>query len=112
MKDGAKYYDTDAARPSNVTNTDNRLIASATRLAIEPILAEYITRDQNGFLRGRSMLGNLVDIDEGMARAALQEQAAIALFFDFAAAFPSVEHAVLDAYFTSLGWPPLAKEHH
>ena len=94
--DGISIYDPASTRPLNVTNTDNRLIASATRLAIEPILAEYITRDQNGFLRGRSMLGNLVDIDEGMARAALQEQAAIALFFDFAAAFPSVEHAVLD----------------
>ena len=104
--DGVSIYDPASTRPLNVTNTDNRLIASATRLAIEPILAEYITRDQNGFLRGRSMLGNLVDIDEGMARAALQEQAAIALFFDFAVAFPSVEHAVLDAYFTSLGWPP------
>ena len=29
----------------------------------------------------------------------------VAVFFDFAAAFPSIEHALLFAYFQSLGWP-------
>ena len=49
------------ARPLNVTNCDNRLIASAVRIALEHKIAPTITQAQRGFLRGRSMLANVVD---------------------------------------------------
>jgi len=92
-------------RPLNVTNTDNRLLASATRLAIEPTLSTLITEDQRGFIGGRSMIANLVDVDEAVLEYALASNDAIALFYDFAAAFPSVEHRMLHVYFAALGWP-------
>ena len=59
-------------RPLNVTNTDNRLLASAIRIVIEPILEGLITEDQRGFLPSRSMLANLLDIDEAMLLGALK----------------------------------------
>ena len=51
------------------------------------------------------MLSNVIDIDECLTHAALEEEKAVAIFYDFAAAFPSVEHQMLFEYFVSLGWP-------
>ena len=51
------------------------------------------------------MLDNLFDVEEAMIVAAATEEGAAALFYDFAAAFPSVEHEVLFEYFSALGWP-------
>ena len=103
--DGLDIYEPGGVRPLNVTNTDNRLLASATRLAIEPTLGALITEDQRGFIGGRSMLANLVDIDEATVTYSLGSSDVIALFYDFAAAFPSVEHRLLHDYFAALGWP-------
>ena len=62
-------------RPINVVNCDNRLLANAVRLRIEPILAEWVSPDQRGFLPGRSMLANIMDIDEAMIfTTAIHEQ--------------------------------------
>ena len=60
---------------------------------------------QRGFIRGRSMLSNVVDVDEKMQHTSLCNDGGGALFFDFAAAFPSVSHDFLRAAFRSLGWP-------
>ena len=47
---GQDNFELDGVRPLNVTNTDNRLIASATRLAIEPTLGALISEDQRASL--------------------------------------------------------------
>ena len=105
LEDGTVFYDADSVRPLNVTNADNRLLASAVRLLIEPFVASRISPSQRGFIAGRSMLANLIDIDESMAFNAITEESAAALLFDFSAAFPSVEHELLHAQFAALGWP-------
>jgi hypothetical protein len=104
-EDGTVFYDADAVRPLNVTNADNRLLASAVRLFIEPFVAGRISSAQRGFIAGRSMLANLVDIDEAMAINAITEDSAAAVFLDFSAAFPSVEQEMMHEIFRALGWP-------
>jgi len=104
-EEGLEIYSADSVRPLNVCNTDNRILASATRRAIEPILAKNISILQRGFIGGRDMLDNLFDVEEAMIIAASTGEGATALFFDFAAAFPSVEHEVMFEYFSALGWP-------
>jgi len=103
--EGLEIYSPDSVRPLNVCNTDNRILASATRRAIEPILAKNITILQRGFIGGRDMLDNLFDVEEAMITASAKGVGATAIFFDFAAAFPSVEHEVMFEYFRPLGWP-------
>ena len=76
-------------RPLNITNTSNRLLANAVRLRIEPILERWITPMQRGFLSGRSMLANVVDVDEQMMISALEDNDPAAIFFDFEDASPS-----------------------
>ena len=105
LQDGTSYYEVDSVRPFNVTNSDNRLLASAVRLLVESWLSPRISPSQRGFITGRSMIANLIDIDEAMATTLLEDDAASAFFFDFAAAFPSVEQEMMHKLFESLGWP-------
>ena len=88
-EDGSDLYEPGGVRPLNVTNADNRILASATRLLLEPVLGPLITEDQRGFIQGRSMLGNIIDVDEAMLYTAAEDMEGMAFFFDFAAAFPS-----------------------
>ena len=57
------YYTAADVRPLVLVNTDNRLIASAMRIHLEPIFNTCISHHQRGFLKGRSMLANIVDIE-------------------------------------------------
>ena len=52
------------------------------------------------------MLSNILDVEEALGLAAVARCEALAVFYDFAAAFPSIEHALLFAYFSALEWPP------
>eukprot|EP00974_Lingulodinium_polyedra_P025634 2477097-Lingulodinium_polyedra.AAC.1 len=56
---GIAYTRAEDLRPLSIVNTDNRLVANALRLRIEPILAQAISEMQQGFLAGRSMLKNV-----------------------------------------------------
>ena len=102
MEDGTLVFDADSVRPLNVTNADNRLLASAVRHLIEPFVASRVIPSQRGFIAGRSMLANSVDLDEEMPTNALTTDDSATLLFDFAAAFPSAEHDLLHQIFESL----------
>jgi len=58
------FYEPGDTRPLAIVNTDNRLIASAYRILLEPLLESCISPDQRGFLPGRSILANVADIEE------------------------------------------------
>jgi len=105
-QDGGLFYDPEGTRPLNIVNADNRLLANAVRIRIEPILAKWISPQQRGFVGGRSMLANVIDVDEAMQHTALEEENGAAVFLDFAAAFPSVSHEFMLDLFADLGLPP------
>ena len=92
-------------RPLNVANTDNRLLANAVRLCVEGPLSEAVSLDQRGFVPGRSMLANVLDVDEAMQHVALSCSRGAAWFFDFKAAFPSVAHKFLLKVLGAAGLP-------
>ena len=92
-------------RPLSIGNADNRLIASAVQHRIEPILGRWVTKEQRGFINGRSMLANVVDIDESMQSASLEREQGVAIFLDFAAAFPSLSHKFIHVTLRELGIP-------
>ena len=51
------------------------------------------------------MLGNIIDVDEAMLYTAAADEDGMGFFFDFAAAFPSIEQEFFLRFFRSLGWP-------
>jgi len=100
-----EFFSGENTRPLALVNTDNRIMASAARLTWEPILSNYISLMQQGFLKGRQMLGNVIDIDFHSMRVSLTKPSGAVVFFDFKAAFPSVSHRFLRQSLHSIGLP-------
>ena len=103
---GTSYTLAGDLRPLSIVNTDNRLLASALRFRIEPLLEQALSDMQQGFLPGRSLLRNVVDIDARMREVALLCDHPAGIFFDFQAAFPSLSHTFLMKSLAGLGLPP------
>jgi len=85
----------DEARPINVANGDNRILANAVRYPMEEAMGRWVSHMQRGFLPGRSMLQNVLEMEHHMQLGSLRDPRAMAIFFDFQAAFPSVCHGFL-----------------
>ena len=99
------YFAPSSTRPLSLVNTDNRLIASSFRVLLEPLIEPLISKAQRGFLRGRQMLSNILDIDfESMKISLLHDKGALILF-DFEAAFPSVSQSFMMEMLHLLGLP-------
>ena len=102
------YYTAGGTRPLSIVNTDNRLIANAARLRWEGLLSGWITKNQQGFLNGRSILSNLIGLDTAAMHTALEGPNGAIIIFDFAAAFPSVSQEYLMETLRHIGLPPNA----
>jgi len=85
-----------ALRPLSLKNTDNKTIAGLTNNRLSPVLSKQSFWIQRGFIRGRSMLRNTLDLDTVMRLASFRTDLfPILVLFDFAAAFPSIFHCWL-----------------
>ena len=101
-----EVYAGEDTRPLALVNTDNRIIASAARRCWEIILEKrYISSHQQGFLKGRYMMNNILDIDYNAMTVSLKHAKGALLLFDFKAAFPSVSHDFLIQSLHSIGLP-------
>ncbi len=100
-----EYFTAADVRPLVIVNTDNRLIANALRLKLEPTLPRWISQDQRGFIGGRSMLANIVDIEHASQHGALKHAQGGTVLFDFRAAFPSLNHQYMLKVLKALGVP-------
>ena len=99
------FYTASDTRPLAIVNTDNRIIASSLGLAWEPIFNKWVSKLQRGFLRGRSMLANVLDIDEEAMTISLKESCGGLVLFDFKAAFSSIDHDYLLRCLEHIGMP-------
>jgi len=82
-----KYYVPKSTRPLSIVNADNRLIASAMRIRWELQLSLYVKDRQQGFVKGRSLIKNLVDFDFATFMTAMDTDEGDALSLDFEAGF-------------------------
>ena len=99
------FFRASDTRPLNIVNSDNRILANAVRKCIEPILERFISHHQRGFLPGRSMLANIIDIDHESTRVSLLHDHGCALHFEFSEAFPSLSHTFLHTSLRHLNFP-------
>ena len=103
--DSGDFYDPEGTRPLSVVNCDNRLVANAARLRWEKNLEHWVSPRQQGFLRGRSILANLLDLDTASMVTALSHQDGACILLDFAAAFPSISQDFTFSVLRSIGLP-------
>jgi exonuclease III len=100
-----EYYAAGDTRPLSIVNCDNRLLANAVRIRVEPIFETWISSMQQGFLPGRSLLSNVMDVDHALRSTAVSQQNGAGIFFDFRAAFPSLSHKCLHKVLEELPVP-------
>jgi hypothetical protein len=75
------------------------------RIRWEPLFNKWVSAMQQGFLRGRSMLSNVVDVDYEAMTISLKHPYGALILFDFQAAFPSLAHDYLHEVLCHLGLP-------
>ena len=100
LENGTDLYTGDATRPLSVGNTDNRLLAASYILAMEPIYAPSVSAAQRGFLKGRSMIANILDLECLTRTTSLENERPALVLYD---AFPSVNHFFMWAVLRHIG---------
>jgi len=80
-------YTAEGTRPISVADFSNRIIAAAFKHRWEPIMSRWISAEQRGFIPGRSMLDNVVELEHRMMEEAISEERPLAILIDFRAAF-------------------------
>ena len=103
-----EVFEPSNTRPLSIVNTDNRLIANDASLRWERNLNPWVSPQQQGFLRRRSILKNILDVEFSAMKTALSSTEGAMIFFDFASAFPSMSQQYLIQLLTSLGLPKTA----
>ena len=81
------YFAAKDTRPLSIMNTDHRLLASAYRLVIEPIANDFVSDAQKGFLYGRSLSQNIVNVGFESMKVSLTQSGGAIVLFDLAAVF-------------------------
>jgi hypothetical protein len=104
-EDGEDIYEAANTRPLAIGNTDNRLMCGAARMRWETIFNEWVSPNQKGFLRSRSMLSNVLTVDHEAMKISLEQDTGAIVLFDFKAAFPSLERAFMLRTLRWLGMP-------
>ena len=84
-----------------VGGVSNRIMAAAYKSQWEKLLGNWISEAQRGFIPGRSMLANVVDLEHKAMMTSLAESRGLLLLIDFKAAFPSIARDFM--------WHPVTK---
>ena len=98
-------------RPLSLCNSDVKILEMALCRAMEEKVEQWAHASQRGFLRGRSMLQNILDVETKSIVYAHEQYGLLArpvtILFDFANAFPSLAHEFLWMVLHFIGVPPL-----
>ena len=63
----------DAIRPLTLTNADSNILAGALNKGLSAVAPQCVHPNQNGFVDGRSIIGNIVHIEGAIQRHLLIE---------------------------------------
>ena len=105
LEEVGDYFTPEGNRPLSIVNTDNRIIANAARLKWEPILGAWSSKMQQGFIKGRSIIANLIDVDTEAMTISLKSDRGAIVLFDFSAAFPSISQEYIHRVLEYIGVP-------
>ena len=80
--------------PLNLSNTDAKIVALALNRSLSKVAERTVTSRQRGFIKGRNMCDNILEMEVyGMIATLMGASFPAYAFYDFSAAFASVQHA-------------------
>ena len=89
------------------SNCDAKIFASCIAVKLDALLDKYISPLQRGYMKDRSIISNVVDVEHHAAVAYCQGYLdTVMLFFDFSAAFPSLSRKFIFKVPERAGLPP------
>ncbi|CAK0802619.1 unnamed protein product, partial [Prorocentrum cordatum] len=97
----------DTTRPISLSNSDNKIISKALNCFLRDIVEITAHTQQRGFVRGRQIVDNLIEMEaHGLVWGSVEgfDNAGDAMF-DIASAFPSISHVFLFAILTAMQLP-------
>ena len=78
---GQPYFDPGSTRPLSLANTLTKLVCTACRISVERCVASRIVYIQRGFISGRQIIHNIIDMDLHARWAALRGIDPAMIFF-------------------------------
>ena len=104
---GQASHDPGNTRPLSIVDAANRIIASIFKVCLERVAGDWVIDCQRGFLKGRQMLQNIIDMDFAAQKVSIKYKRGCILLLDFRAAFPSISHEFMWDCLAALGLPRL-----
>eukprot|EP00959_Pyramimonas_sp_CCMP1952_P301276 6303532-Pyramimonas_sp.AAC.1 len=97
----------DETRPPSLSNMDNKLVSASIGWALSIAASDLVQGGQKGFLKGRQMIDNIIEVDANMmlAHSVCDCRRAGSAVFDLKAAFPSIYHGYMRAILRAYGIP-------
>lgn len=86
-------------------DASNRIIASVFRFALERAVGKHISVAQRGFIHGRHMLRNVLEMDFEAQKVSIKYKKGAIILFDFRAAFSSIDHSFMWDALAACGLP-------
>lgn len=105
LPDNTDVYEPSCTRPLSVVDATNRVVASILLRALEKRVTDWISPAQRGFLKGRQMLQNILDVDFAAQQISIKSKRGAIVLFDFRAAFPSMSHEFMWDTLSAIGLP-------
>ena len=94
-EDSTPYYSPGGTRPISIVDASNRILASIFCVVLEKRIGHRLHHAQKGFLKGRQMLRNVLDVDLAAQKVSVRSRSGAIVLFDFRAAFPSLSHDMI-----------------
>lgn len=82
-------------RPITLLNTDFKIFSKALSNRIQPCIKDVIAEDQTGFIKGRSIATNLMNIQTVIDQVNITDSDGILLSVDYAKAFDTVRWSII-----------------
>jgi hypothetical protein len=94
----------DRFRPISLCNASYKIIAKLLANRIKPLLGKLISDSQGGFVKGRHILDNVIQVQEAMHSSNLRKEKGMLIKLDMANAFDRVKLSFLYQVLLSFGF--------
>lgn len=83
-------------RPIALLNTDFKIFSKALANKIQPCIKDVIAEDQTGFIKGRTIATNIMNIQSVIDHVNITDSYGILLAVDYAKAFDTIQWSIID----------------